>query len=103
MTTFTHPVVPRSTYFGVYALLIALTGLTLWTASINLDLFNTAVALGIATVKVVLVVLFFMHVKYSSKLVWVVIAAGLLTLVFLLGFTMADYFTRSFLPDTIMK
>ena len=57
--------------------------------------FNPIVALAIAAIKMMLVVLFFMHVKYSTKLTKLTVGAGLFTFLVLVGMTLADYFTRA--------
>ena len=66
--------------------------------SSNLGSFNAPVALGIAILKATLVILYFMHVKYSSKLTKLTVATGLFFLVILLTETMMDYVSRGFLP-----
>jgi cytochrome c oxidase subunit 4 len=82
-------------YFGVWIALLAGTFITYKAAFIELGPFNAAVALGIATVKATLVVLFFMHVWHASeKLTKVVVIAALFFLFLLLGLTMADYISR---------
>jgi cytochrome c oxidase subunit IV len=71
------------------------TGLTVAAAFVDLGPLNTIVALTIATIKAVLVVLFFMHVKYAhEKMTKLVIVTGLFFLFILLGLSMADYATR---------
>jgi cytochrome c oxidase subunit IV len=82
-------------YFGVWIALLIGTGLTVFAAQLDLGPFNAAVALGIATVKATLVVLFFMHVWHASeKLTKLVVIAALFFLLLLLGLTMSDYATR---------
>jgi cytochrome c oxidase subunit 4 len=82
-------------YIVIFLALIVLTATTVGVAFINLGVFNPVVALGIATAKALLVVLFFMHVKDSSeRLTRVVIVAGLFWLLILIGLTLADYGTR---------
>jgi cytochrome c oxidase subunit 4 len=67
-----------------------------WHWNPGLTLFwNPVVALAIATTKMMLVVLFFMHVKYSTKLTKLTVGAGLFTFLVLVGMTLADYFTRA--------
>jgi cytochrome c oxidase subunit 4 len=62
----------------------------------NLTIFwNPVVALAIACTKMVLVVLFFMHVKYSTKLTKLTVLSGLFTFIALIGMTMTDYFSRA--------
>lgn len=95
-------IVPKRTYFAIWAALVVLTGLTAWVSTFNLHVaaglhdvsLNAAVALLIATVKASLVVLFFMHVKYSPRLTVVVILAGIFWLLILMALSMADYLTR---------
>lgn len=73
------------------------TGLTVWAAFQDFGPMNTVIALTIAMVKGTLVVLFFMHVKYSDKLTWVVAGAGFLWLLVLFSLTLSDYYARSWL------
>ncbi len=93
-----HHVTPLRVYFTVFALLLGLTFLTWWVATIDLGAWNTTIAISVAMTKVMLVVLWFMHVKYSNKLIWFFAAAGVYWLVLLFGFVMTDYLTR--LPVT---
>jgi cytochrome c oxidase subunit 4 len=79
----------------IWLALLAGTGLTVAAAFINLGPFNTIVALTIATIKATLVVLFFMHVKYThEKLTGLVVASAIFWLFILLALSMADYTTR---------
>lgn len=88
-------VISSKLYYGIWIALMALTLLTAGVAFVNLGPFNTVVALLIATTKALLVVLFFMHVKYTSeKLTRVVIVSALFWLLLLLGLSLADYGTR---------
>jgi cytochrome c oxidase subunit 4 len=84
-------------YVGVFAALLVLTGLTVGAASLDLGPWNTPVALAIALAKGLLVVLFFMHVKYSPRIIWIVVAAGFFWLVHLTAGTVADYVSRGWL------
>ena len=59
--------------------------------------FNTVIALTIASVKATLVVLYFMHVRYSPRLVWVIVASALFWLGIMFALTFSDYFTRCWL------
>lgn len=92
-----HHVLPLHIYWGVFSALVVGTLLTVWTATKDLGAMNTVVALLIAGVKALLVILFFMHVKYSSKLVWLFAGAGFFWFVCEVVFTMADYSSRSWL------
>jgi cytochrome c oxidase subunit 4 len=91
-------VVPKKLYILVFAALIALTGLTTGVAFINLGKWNTVVALAIAVCKATFVALFFMHLRWSSNLLRVVVASSLLWLVILIGLTLSDVFTRNWTP-----
>ncbi|ERR1700733_9921418 len=87
-------------YWGIWALLIVLTGVTAWVATLDLGWLNPVVALFIATIKATVVVLFFMHVKYTSeKLTKIVGVAALFWLMLLLVLSMADYATRGIIPS----
>ena len=85
-------------YVGIWLALMAGTILTVVAAKIDLGPLNPVVALAIATTKAVLVVLFFMHVKYGAKLTWAFAAAGFVWLGIMISLTMTDYFTRNHPP-----
>lgn len=90
-----HPTVSRRTYAVIYVTLLALTALTVFIATrAHLGVWEIPVALGIAATKTILVGLFFMHLIHSSKLTWVVVAAGALFLAIMLGLTFTDYLYR---------
>jgi cytochrome c oxidase subunit 4 len=91
-------VVPKRLYILVFAALIALTALTTGVAFINLGKWNTVAALVIALCKATLVVLFFMHLRWGSNLLRIVVASSLLWLVILIGLTLSDVFTRNWTP-----
>ncbi len=86
-------------YVGVFLALILLTGLTTGVAFIDLGPMNSVAALTIAVVKMLLVVLFFMHVKYSPGLTRLIVVAGFFWLALLIAFTLADELTRRWTPD----
>ncbi|MGE4055082.1 MAG: cytochrome C oxidase subunit IV family protein [Vicinamibacterales bacterium] len=90
-------IVPRQTYYIIFGILMACTYLTVQAAYLDLGVLNTVVALGIASFKAVVVVLFFMHVKYSTRLTWLVVAASVFWLGILLVLTLSDYLTRSWM------
>ena len=92
-------IVSKKLYFVIFGALMVLTVLTVWVANIDLgsEKLNTVVALAIAVTRAVLVVLYFMHVRYSSRLTWIVVAGGFLWLAIMVGLTMSDYLTRGFL------
>ncbi len=88
-------IVSSKIYYAIWIALLVLTVVTAGVATIDLGPFNTVVALVIATFKALLVVLFFMHVKYTSeKLTKMVIVSSLFWLLLLLALSMADYTTR---------
>ena len=88
-------IVPRKTYWIVWALLMFLMVLTAVLSKVPLGAYNTPVALFIATIKAILVLLFFMHVKYENyKITWVAIVGGVFWLFIMLSLTMTDYLTR---------
>ena len=89
-------VVSLKANIAVWLTLLVLTGVTAGVAFIDLGPFNTVVALVIATIKALLVVLIFMHVKYASdRLTKVVLISALFWLFLLLGLSLADYTTRA--------
>ena len=87
-------VVPISTYILVFLALMAGTALTTWVAYHNFGVWNTPLALIIAFTKMLLVVLFFMHVKYATGLTRVVILAGFFWLAIMVTLTSSDELTR---------
>ena len=92
-------ILPKRTYYTVFAILMFCTYLTWQVAYFDLGPFNTVAALAIAAFKATLVVLFFMHVRYSTRLTWAVVAGGLFWLGILLALTMSDYLSRGFIPQ----
>lgn len=91
-------VVPRKVYFVIFTLLIVFTLITIKAAYIDLGPFNVAVALGIAGIKATLVILYFMHVRYGVRLIWIVVGGSVAWLGVMLVITMTDYLTRGWLP-----
>lgn len=88
-------IVPPRIYIIVGSVLLILTATTVWASFLELGVFNPIVALFIAVVKATIVVLFFMHVKYSSKLTKLTLFSGLFLFLVLIGLTLADYTTRA--------
>ena len=88
-------VVPKKIYYTIFSALMVLTLVTVWVSSFDLGSLNTVVALAIAGVKATLVVLFFMHVKYGTRLTKLAIVAALYWFGILLALTLSDYLTRS--------
>jgi cytochrome c oxidase subunit 4 len=102
-----HPTV--AVYLSVFVVLLVLLVATVLAAemefsfggkghSAGIGTLNFVVAAAIASVKAVLIILFFMHVRYSTPLTWLVAGAGFFWLAILFGLTLADYFTRTFTP-----
>src|SRR5437016_13439773 len=86
--------VPKRIYYLVYFTLLVCTYLTWQVAYFDLGALNTVAALTIAVFKATLVVLFFMHVKYSPRLTWIVVLGSVFWLGILLSLTLTDYVTR---------
>ena len=91
-------VTSRKTYFAVFFALLFLTFATVAVSRVELGRLNTVVALTIAVTKAVLVVLFFMHIRYSTRLTKLVVVGGFMWLALLIGLTMADEATRAWIP-----
>ena len=93
-----HHVTPK-TYVKIFLALMVLTVITVAVSFIDLGPFSLVIALLIAATKASLVVLWFMHVRYSDRLTQIIVVAGLYWFVLvMLGFTFADYLTRGWLP-----
>ena len=92
-----HPIDSAKTYLSILVTLLALTVLTTVVAYIDLGAFSVVVALAIACTKMMLVALFFMHIRHSTRLTKLVVVGGLLWLMILLFMTMTDFATRNWL------
>ncbi len=90
-------IVPVKIYLAIFAILIVLTGVTVGVAFADLGLMNIVVALTIAVFRATLVILYFMHVRYESRLSWVFVGAGFFWLAILIVFTLSDVLTRDWL------
>jgi cytochrome c oxidase subunit 4 len=90
-------IVPVRIYVAVFLALMAFTAVTVAAALVDLGAMNNVVMLGIAVTKATLVVLFFMHVRYSTRLIPVVVLCGVFFLLVMIGITMSDYVSRGFL------
>jgi cytochrome c oxidase subunit 4 len=93
-----HLTIDKKVYYAVCAALLVLTGITVGIAFLDLGPLNTLVALLIAVGKALLVLLYFMHVRYSSRLTWVCAGAAFFWLGILLVLTLSDVLTRGWLP-----
>jgi len=87
--------IPAKIYYVIWAILMAGTAITVFAATVELGVFNIVVALVIATIKGTLVVLFFMHLRYSDKLTMVTVVASIFWLFILFSLTMTDYISRA--------
>jgi cytochrome c oxidase subunit 4 len=90
-----HHIVTPAVYAMVFVSLLVGTAVTVVAAYINLGIFNPVVALAIACTKAVIVILFFMHVKYQSKLVKLTVSSGFFTFLVLITMTLSDYMSRA--------
>jgi cytochrome c oxidase subunit 4 len=90
-----HTIVSPRIYLSIYLALLLGTAATVWASYINLGIFNPILALAIACTKATMVVLFFMHVKYSSKLTKLTIFCGIFLFLTLVGMTLLDYISRA--------
>ena len=89
-----HHVVPLRVYLSIFAALMACTAITVFVSFQDLGILNTFVAVTIAVIKATLVILYFMHVRYSSRMIWVFAGAGFVWLLILFAFTLSDTLTR---------
>ena len=87
-------IVPMRVYFSVISCLFIFTAITVAVGFLELGPLNTPVALAIAIFKATLVVLFFMHVRYNTPLMWVFAGSGFFWLLILFALTMQDYVSR---------
>jgi cytochrome c oxidase subunit 4 len=94
-------IVPRKTYFSVFGALIFFTATTVIAANINFGKMNDVIAITIAVIKMMLVLLFFMHVRYSSRLIWVIVASMFFWLLILLSLTLTDYTSRGWFGPNV--
>jgi cytochrome c oxidase subunit 4 len=90
-------IVSRTVYFVIFGALIVLTVVTYFAAQIHfrIEAINTIIALAIAVTKATLVILYFMHVRYSPRLTWVVVTSGFFWLAIMITLTLSDYLTRT--------
>jgi len=96
-----HHVAPVSLYLIIFGALMVGTILTVVVAKFDLGPLNNIVMLTVASAKALLVVLYFMHVRWSSRLTWVVAASGFFWLMILFSLTMADYVSRGWVAGTL--
>jgi cytochrome c oxidase subunit IV len=94
----TSHILPVRTYLAVFIVLMVLLAATVAVDYLSLGQFNTVIALIIAVCKMFLVMLFFMHVRYSGRLIWIYVGVGFFWLGILIMLTMSDVLTRNALP-----
>lgn len=90
-----HHIVTPKTYIIVFITLLVFTGITVAAAFKDLGVLNPIIALAIACTKAVIVILFFMHVFFQSKLIKMTVAAGFFTFMILITMTLSDYISRA--------
>ncbi|HEX7085969.1 MAG TPA: cytochrome C oxidase subunit IV family protein [Vicinamibacterales bacterium] len=95
-------IIPAKVYYAIFAALMVLTVITVAVAWVDLGLLNIVVALGVAVLKASLVVLYFMHVRYASRLTWVVVGSGFFWLFILLSITLTDYLSRGWMEAPML-
>ena len=94
-------VAPKSLYYLIFGALMVGTVLTVLVAKFDLGPLNNVVMLTVACAKALLVILFFMHVRWSSRLTWVVAASGFVWLLIMFGLTLSDYMSRGWIEGTL--
>jgi cytochrome c oxidase subunit IV len=94
-------IVQRKVYFTVFGALLVGTAVTVLAAQVDFGRMNDVVAMTIAVVKMTLVLLFFMHVRYSSRLIWVIVASMFFWLLILLLLTLTDYTSRDWFGSNV--
>ena len=94
-------VAPKSLYYMVFGALVVGTILTVLAAKVDMGPLNNIVMLTIACTKATLVILFFMHVRWGTRLTWVVVASGFFWLLILFSQTMSDFATRGWIAGTL--
>ena len=90
-------IVSTRIYYAIFTVLLVLTAFTVAVAYVDLGALNNVVALGVAVTKATLVILYFMHVRYSPRLTWIVLGSGFFWLGAMIAFTLADPLSRGWL------
>ena len=90
-------IVEKKTYYAVFGSLMVLLAATVGIAYVHLGKLNVIAAITIAFMKAILIILYFMHVRYSSRLIWIFVGAGFFWLGILFALSFADFFTRGWL------
>lgn len=84
----------KTTYYKVFGILMALLLVTIGASYIEMGIFNVYLALSIAFIKMILVIMYFMHVKYNPRITWVFVGAGFFWMFIMIVFTLSDFFAR---------
>src|SRR4028119_1435932 len=92
-----HHIVTPATYVKAILVLMVLLIVTVLAARVEMGILNVPIALLIATVKALVIMMYFMHLKFSSKLVWIFAGAAFVFVGIMFALTMSDYFTRDWL------
>jgi cytochrome c oxidase subunit IV len=90
-----HHIVPVKVYLTIFGALLVGTAITVVVAYQDFGILNNVIAMGIATTKATLVILYFMHIRYSSKLLGLVIGGSVFWFIILLVLVLSDFFARS--------
>lgn len=100
-----HPVVSVKTYVSIFLALMALTGLTVYVAFLDFGhgLLNDLVAMTIAVTKALLVLVIFMHLKYSARLLWLIAGSSVIWMIVMIGLTLTDYKSRHWLESQMHR
>ncbi len=100
-----HPVVSIKTYVSVFLALMFFTALTVFVAFIDFGhgILNDVVAMTIAVIKALLVLIIFMHLKYSAKLLWLIAGSSVVWLIIMVGLTLTDYESRSWMESQAQR
>jgi cytochrome c oxidase subunit 4 len=95
MSEHTHTIVGPRIYATILLALLLGTALTVWASFIDLGFWNPIIAMAIASTKAILVLLYFMHVKYSTNLTKLAVAGAIFLFIVLVSMTLADYISRA--------
>ena len=94
-------IAPKSLYYLIFLALMVGTILTVLVAKFDLGPLNNVVMLTIACTKALLVVLFFLQVRWSSRLTWVIAGSGFFWLLIMFSLTLSDYMTRGWVAGSL--
>jgi cytochrome c oxidase subunit 4 len=100
-----HPVVSVKTYVSIFLALMILTALTVYVAFLDFGhgLLNDLVAMTIAVTKAMFVLVIFMHLKYSARLLWLIAGSSVVWMIVMIGLTLADYKSRDWIESKMQR